>query len=662
MTTNQEGKHEAVRAITGTARSYNEDWHALFDDDGIAAGPFDSRMLAWINATLGTSYTNVNEAMQAFAVEQGFANWASMNTFENGPPEWVQLAGEVAPVLDLDFKNNRAYFDGDETTPAALLTVTRSTTNGTYINSAGLLTTVGANTLRIGDMGLTVEPAATNVVLWNRDLTNAAWTKTNATAAKDQTGIDGVSNAASSLTATAGNATCLQAITLASSARWQSAFVKRLTGSGAVEMTTDNGTTWTAVTVTASWSRVEIPTQTLANPTVGFRIVASGDAIAIDYVQNEASAAQASSPIATTTASVTRPADTIVVTTPSFLTGYTGLTVMGIASGATPHASALSAMFNFDGAVPNVDLFMRQSGTVVAIFARNAAGAVQATANIGSGLPNKYRQKHLCAVAANDAAFCLHDGTLTTDTSLALPELTIMNVGGQATSSHWNGNIERLTVWASRVSNADLQVLSAAQNDLTILAEGDSITAGSYWVPQLRTIAPGPWWTHSVAVASSSLNNATPALNINSTARKAALDALRTRYVTANPDRPVITTIFTGHNDLATDGNSAATFLAELEAYCDERRAAGHVLVVVPPTPSTTAGMDAFRATVSAAIATWVGTHADYVVDWTGVSGMDDADASNTALWVDGVHPSVAQSLVMAQAMKTQVFDVAAEA
>ena len=84
MTTNQEGKHEAVRAITGTARSYNEDWHALFDDDGIAAGPFDSRMLAWINATLSTSYTNVNEAMQAFAVEQGFANWASMNTFESG--------------------------------------------------------------------------------------------------------------------------------------------------------------------------------------------------------------------------------------------------------------------------------------------------------------------------------------------------------------------------------------------------------------------------------------------------------------------------------------------------------------------------------------------------------------------------------------------------
>lgn len=660
MTTNQEGKHEAVRAITGTARSYNEDWHALFDDDGIAAGPFDSRMLAWINATLGTSYTNVNEAMQAFAVEQGFANWASMNTFENGPPEWVQLAGEVAPVLDLDFKNNRAYFDGDETTPAALLTVTRSTTNGTYINSAGLLTTVGANTLRIGDMGLTVEPAATNVVLWNRDLTNAAWTKTNATAAKDQTGIDGAASAASSLTATAGNATCLQAITLASSARWQSAFVKRLTGAGTVEMTTDNGTTWTAVTVTASWSRVEIPTQTLANPTVGFRIVTSGDAIAIDYVQNEASAVQATSPIATTTVAATRNADVIRVATPSFLTGYTGLTVMGVASGATPAASVSSATFQFSGAGSAL-LFMRQNGTVAPVFIRNSAGTLQANANIGSGLPNKQRQKHLVSFTTNDAAFLMQDGVITTDTSLALPEITIMDVGSQNTTAWWNGNVERLTVWNSRVANADLQILSAAQNDLTILAEGDSITAGStYWVTQLRTIAPLTWWTHNVAVSGSSLNNATAASNINSTTRKNALDALRTRYAAANPDKPVIMTIFTGHNELALDGNSAATFLTELEAYCDERRAAGHIVVVVPVTPSTTAGVAAFRATVNAAIATWVGTHADYVVDWTGVSGMDDADASNTALWVDGIHPSVAQSLVMAQAMKTQVFDVVA--
>jgi hypothetical protein len=135
--------------------------------------------------------------------------------------------------------------------------------------------------------GLLCEPQGTNSCLWNRDLTNAAWTKSNVTAAKDQTGVDGVASAASKITATAANGTCLQAITLASSARYQTAFVKRITGSGVINMTMDNGTTWTAIAVTSSWQRFEIPTQTLANPTVGFRIVTSGDAVAIDLVQNE---------------------------------------------------------------------------------------------------------------------------------------------------------------------------------------------------------------------------------------------------------------------------------------------------------------------------------------------------------------------------------------
>lgn len=660
MTTNQEGKHAAVRDSTGTARSYNEDWHALFDGDGIAAGSFNSRMLAWINATLSASYTNVNEAMQAFAVDQGFANWDSMNTFTVNP-EWVQLAANVAPTLDIDYDNNRAYASRNETTPAAILTVTRSGTNATYINAAGLLTTVGANTLRTGTAGATIEPAATNVVLWNRDLTNAAWTKTNCTAAKDQTGIDGTASAASSLTATAGNATCLQAITLASASRVQSAFVKRITGSGTVEMTTDNGTTWTAVTVTAAWTRVDIPAQTLANPTVGFRIVTSGDAIAIDYVQNEASIL--TTPILTTTAAATRNADTVNLTDASLLTGATALTVMAIGSNSTPATGINQTTFQIDNSSVTVSsMFMRQTAGATAVFARDTASVIQMNDTImGISATNRYRRKHLFTMATNNATAAVEDGTNKTDTSCTLPVTNRISIGGQNGSSQWGGNIHRFTIWKTGLTTAQLQDLSAAQNDLTILAEGDSITAGStYWVTQLRTIAPGDWWTHNVAVSNSSINNATAAFNINSTTRKSALDALRVRYAAANPDRPVITTIFTGHNELATDGNSAATFLAELEAYCDERRAAGHVLVVVPPTPSTTAGMDAFRATVSAAIATWVGTHADYVVDWTGVSGMLDADASNTALWVDGIHPSTAQALVMAQAMKTQVFDVVA--
>jgi len=77
---NQSGVQQAIRDSTGTSGAYAEDWHALWDDAAIAAGTFNERMLAWANDLLGTSYTNVNEAQHALAVDQGFNNWSSANT------------------------------------------------------------------------------------------------------------------------------------------------------------------------------------------------------------------------------------------------------------------------------------------------------------------------------------------------------------------------------------------------------------------------------------------------------------------------------------------------------------------------------------------------------------------------------------------------------
>lgn len=94
--TNQSGVQQAVRDITGTALDYNGDWSALFDQDGIPAGDWNGRLLAWINQTLGTSYTNLPGAMQAFAVEQGFRNWSSMNTFSVESFHPTDLTGLVA--------------------------------------------------------------------------------------------------------------------------------------------------------------------------------------------------------------------------------------------------------------------------------------------------------------------------------------------------------------------------------------------------------------------------------------------------------------------------------------------------------------------------------------------------------------------------------------
>ena len=80
--TNQAGRQAAVRAITSTTHSYEGDFHALFDGDTIPAGPFNGRLLAWINTKLSASHTSLPGAQHALAVSLGAADWNSLNTWE----------------------------------------------------------------------------------------------------------------------------------------------------------------------------------------------------------------------------------------------------------------------------------------------------------------------------------------------------------------------------------------------------------------------------------------------------------------------------------------------------------------------------------------------------------------------------------------------------
>lgn len=302
------------------------------------------------------------------------------------PPGWVLRGGGQVAAVDADFANNRAWVKGKG--PAqfpSLLTTTRAST-GYAANSSGLLVPFLSNIPRITDLGLLVEQAATNVVLWNRDLTNAAWTPSNITPLKNQTGADGTANAASSITATAGNGTILQAITLGSSARFQHARVKRLTGVGEIDMTMDNGATWTAITVTAAYTQLSIPTQTLANPTVGFRIVTSGDAIAVDFVQNE-TGTFATSPILDTTVAVTRAADIVQATgaaASAALAAKAAFTqTFGVNGTGTPR------IVSFDGLAAfgfNTNAFLRIKNSSVTLDSNTlGAGASQGTVKTAFG-------------------------------------------------------------------------------------------------------------------------------------------------------------------------------------------------------------------------------------------------------------------------------------
>jgi hypothetical protein len=145
-------------------------------------------------------------------------------------------------------------------------------------NTAAFAWVPGANRHMLAGSG-----PCSGVVSVQRDFTNAAWVKTNITAAKDATGIDGTANAASSATATAALGTVLFPATATANTRVFQAHVKRKAGYGRVWMTGDGGTSWTDVTaqIGPNYARVWIPVLG-TNPSCGFMLENSADAIICD--------------------------------------------------------------------------------------------------------------------------------------------------------------------------------------------------------------------------------------------------------------------------------------------------------------------------------------------------------------------------------------------
>ena len=354
-------------------------------------------------------------------------------------------------------------------TSAQLELVTYETTPSAYVATAGAIyygPRFDYNPSDLTARGLLAEEPRTNVVLWNRDLTNAAWTLgVTMTRAKDQTGIDGVANSASSITGGAVSATntILQAITLASSARLQSAYVKRLVGSGTVNMTTDGGATWTAITVTASWTKVTIPVQTLANPSVGFQITTNADSIAVDMTQNETGTFPTSS-IPTTTASVTRAAEVVVMTGTNFSSWYNrtvGAFLVdfepstAVAQLASICTTNLTSSFQEQLGFWKSDLNNSTSGLeFVASSYDSGNPSVISTAGLAAATTN--RQILGLAYANLNLVYARNGVVVGTKPTFTLPSPDRFHIGNRDGGFQLNGWIKNLTYYRKNLSNGVL--------------------------------------------------------------------------------------------------------------------------------------------------------------------------------------------------------------
>ena len=260
--------------------------------------------------TRGTFY-----AAWPAAIEAGVIGMAGHNLTTAGTWRVRGFGVDPRPALHLDFTLGL---------PAGL-TCTRAS-DARFFGSNGLLQTAGSNVARIQHdstgtpLGLLVEAAATNALLWARDMTQGAWTKTNASAALTATGIDGAANSASRITASAATARVSATHAVGATPFVFSVYLRRVSGSGPVRLTTNGFIATTVVTLTTSWQRFELVSPT-GDTVAGIQLDTSGDVIEADFAQVELGSV-ASSPILTAGSTATRQGDQISVTP-------TGLTLTG---------------------------------------------------------------------------------------------------------------------------------------------------------------------------------------------------------------------------------------------------------------------------------------------------------------------------------------------
>lgn len=554
----------------------------------------------------------------------------------------------------------------------------RTTVGECYSNDGQTLTQCGVNQPRVSSgtasssvLGIWMEPARTNLILQSRDLSQAIWTKTNMTCTKTATGMRGDANGASRCTASAGNGTVIQATVTGAATRNTSFHIKRVTGTGGVEVTRDNGVTWTPVTASLSttvWRRVHAPgttasngdvpgcaggncipiaamTSGIANPTVGIRLVTSGDAVDVDFVQDE-EAAVPSSPIAT--AGTATPRDYDVIDLPAVIspTAATGISVSSVGVGAGPYSAGGTVVQTLltDGTVGTL-----ARGAVYAwSYAPAAAGraAIDTAGMVSAGTASWDPMYSAFSELATQTGFW-HTGSLIracqrnvcdvgSASTLGTPAFTRLMLGraNGTASTHFSGVIKQVCVDAS----------GRCQTTRTgpVAWVGDSIVYGNASLP----LDPPTRLTD--------LQPTRPVINagVSSTGVASCGARYQASYTT------VQTLIWScAVNDLAA-GTAGATLATAAQVFLADARSRGIKVIITEVTPwKNSTGWTLAKQTETdaydAAMQTWAGSNgATWVATQpTMGGGGGDPDVIAVAyesMYVDKIHINSAGALQFA--------------
>jgi len=345
-------------------------------------------------------------------------------------------------------------------------TVSRNTT-ATRVNSSGLIESVASGVPRIDWLGqscpgLLVEASGQNQALWSRDLSvSGTWAESGITAVRNAVGADGTASGATTLTATAASATITQNISHASQSRIFSAYMRRVSGTGQIQLTTNGGTNWQTVTLTSAFAPFNSGAQTVASGQVGIRMIASGDVIEVDFTQAEVGPI-ATSPITTTSGTASRAAD-VISASGALVSGLIGQTegTMYAEVDIRNMAKETYIIRIDDGATANSITLRTLTSNVIrtAITAPTTSGTI----NISSAAFTAGIIKIAFAYKSGEIALSVNGATpLTANGTFAFgASFNRITLGSnQSPSSEFNDRIRAAALYTTRLSNDQLAELT----------------------------------------------------------------------------------------------------------------------------------------------------------------------------------------------------------
>ena len=335
--------------------------------------------------------------------------------------------------------------------------------------------------------GKTSVLAEQNLFIQSNTFTNAAWVATSATIASGVTAPDGTATAYS-MTATAGNATLYQTLTLTATAYTESIWIQRVTGTGTINLTLD-GTTLSPVTITGSWAKYTYTATPAAGArTIGIQIVTSGDAINIygSQIENRSSATATN------------------ITTTSALTNYIPQLLT---------APINSPRFDFNPTTgESLGLLIEQSSTNLITYSQLFNNAVWV--NFRSSITPS---ADIAPDGTQTAQLLIEDTTTTNSHGCANYGVATVTSGQQYTFSAevkaWTRNY--VTLYGD-VSNSRL-----GNGVQFSLIDGTVTRNTSSWVTTSTNLGNG-WWRFSFTATAVSSGNAYSALFIGSTVSASA--------------------------------------------------------------------------------------------------------------------------------------------